>query len=97
MASSNGGHSELINQEPLDSKQYGQAANILAEMTDTSYGTKRPDPDLGSSMEVHSEKVKDQIDDAVAKGPKKADEHSGGRVQVAETGDLHDLAAKKQP
>lgn len=46
---------------------------------------------------MHSEKVKDQIDDAVAKGPKKADEHSGGRVQVAETGDLHDLAAKKQP
>lgn len=71
--------------------------NILAETTETSYGTKRPDPDLGSSMEVHAEKVKDQIDDAVAKGPKKADEYSGGRVHVAETGDLHDLAAKKQP
>ena len=37
-----------------------------------------------------------EIDDAVAKGPKKADENSGGRVQVAETGDLHDLAARRR-
>ena len=41
------------------------------------------------------EAVKDQVDGAVATGPKKADEHSGGRVQVAETGDLKELAAKR--
>ncbi|RYP54252.1 hypothetical protein DL769_010375 [Monosporascus sp. CRB-8-3] len=90
------GHSEQLEQKPLDADQHGQAANIIAETTD-SYGTKRPDADLGSSMEAHAEKVKDQVDDAVAKGPKRADAHSGGRVLVGETGDLHDLAAKKQP
>ena len=48
-------------------------------------------------MEAHVEAVKDQIDDAVTKGPKKADASTGGRVMVAETGDLHDLAASRQP
>ncbi|RYP06937.1 hypothetical protein DL765_009303 [Monosporascus sp. GIB2] len=100
------GHSEQLEQKPLDANQHGQAAggalssagnsNIIAETTD-SYGTKRPDADLGASMEAHAEKVKDQVDDAVAKGPKRADAHSGGRVLVGETGDLHDLAARKQP
>lgn len=74
---------------------------IISELADSS--TKRPagNTELGSSSgnssaEARAEKVKDQIDDAVAKGPKKADEHSGGRVQVAETGDLNDLAARRQ-
>ncbi|KAI1340456.1 hypothetical protein F5Y15DRAFT_40317 [Xylariaceae sp. FL0016] len=43
-----------------------------------------------------SEGAKDQVDGAVATGPKKADASTGGRVNVAETGDLHDLAAKRQ-
>ncbi len=54
------------------------------------------DPGSGSGTGTQAEWIKDQIDDAVAKGPKKADEYSGGRVQVGETGDLHDLAAKRR-
>lgn len=55
--------------------------------------------DSGANVETVSEVVKDKIDDVdnvVAKGPKRADQYSGGRVQVGETGDLHDLAAKRQ-
>ncbi|KAI0129173.1 hypothetical protein BJ170DRAFT_594993 [Xylariales sp. AK1849] len=48
--------------------------------------------DAGADIEAHGEAVKDRIDDAVAKGPKRADASSGGRVIVGETGDLHDLA-----
>ena len=66
--------------------------NILG----TETATAAPNTDLAASAEAEAERVKDQIDDAVAKGPKKADENSGGRVQVAETGDLHDLAARRQ-
>ena len=41
--------------------------------------------------------IKDRIDDAVQKGPKKADQSSGGRVMIGEKGDLHELAARRQP
>lgn len=47
-------------------------------------------------MGAQREAVKDQVDGAVASGPKRADASSGGRVQVGETGDLHDLAARRQ-
>ena len=69
--------------------------NILDE-SKANYGCKA-DADVGSNIEAHAEAVKDQIDDAVTKGPKKADASTGGRVMVAETGDLHDLAASRQP
>jgi len=48
-------------------------------------------------MEAHNEDIKDRIDDAVPKGPKRASRESGGRVMVGEVGDLHDLAARRQP
>jgi hypothetical protein len=48
-------------------------------------------------MEARSEELKDKVDGAVRTTEKKADENSGGRVMVGETGDLHDLAAKRQP
>ncbi|KAK5662675.1 hypothetical protein OQA88_8591 [Cercophora sp. LCS_1] len=96
MADSNSGHSFDLEQQPLDANQHGQAANITDETT-TRYGTKRPDPDLGAAMEAPSEAVKDRVDDAIPKGPKKADQNTGGRVMVGEEGDLHDLAARRQP
>lgn len=52
--------------------------------------------DLGSRAEAQGEAIKDQIDGAIPSGPKRADQSTGGRVQVAETGDLHDLAARRQ-
>lgn len=48
-------------------------------------------------MEAPSEEIKDRVDDAMPKGPKKADQSSGGRVMVGEEGDLHELAAGRQP
>lgn len=52
--------------------------------------------ELGANLDQNDEALKDKVDGAITKGPKKADETTGGRVQVAETGDLHDLAAKRQ-
>ncbi|KAI1180070.1 hypothetical protein F4777DRAFT_530838 [Nemania sp. FL0916] len=49
-----------------------------------------------SRAEAQEEAIKDQIDGATAKGPKRADQSTGGRVQVGETGDLHDLAARRK-
>ncbi|KAI2626469.1 hypothetical protein GGR54DRAFT_591080 [Hypoxylon sp. NC1633] len=94
MTDSRGGLSSEIEQTPLDSKQHGQVKNIVAETTSTPGNTTQSD--LGSKLESNDEGLKDQVDGAVRSGPKKADENSGGRVQVAETGDLHDLAAKRQ-
>ncbi|KAK1751013.1 hypothetical protein QBC47DRAFT_392086 [Echria macrotheca] len=85
-----------VEQQPLDASQHGQAKNIIDEEAAT-YGTKRADPDLGASMEAHEQAVKDQIDGAIPTGPKRASPESGGRVMVGEEGDLHDLAAKRQP
>ncbi|KAI0850906.1 hypothetical protein F5Y00DRAFT_259925 [Daldinia vernicosa] len=95
MTDSRGGHSSELEQTPLDSHQHGQAQNIIDE-TSATYGTTTQ-PDLGANMEVHGEALKDKVDGAVRTGPKVADETTGGRVQVAETGDLHELAAKRQP
>ncbi|KAK5631730.1 hypothetical protein RRF57_007444 [Xylaria bambusicola] len=53
--------------------------------------------DIGSHTETQAEQVKDQVDGATPSGPKRATPESGGRVQVGETGDLHDLAARRQP
>ncbi|KAI0022049.1 hypothetical protein F4780DRAFT_243121 [Xylariomycetidae sp. FL0641] len=95
MTDSHGGHSSEIEQTPLDSNQQGQAKNIIDETASTFGNTTQSD--VGGNAEAHGEAVKDQVDGAVAKGPKKADASTGGRVQVGETGDLHDLAARKQP
>lgn len=95
MTDSRGGHASEIEQTPLDSHQHGQAQNIIDE-TSATHGTTTQS-DYGANIEVHEEALKDKVDGAVRSGPKKADEHSGGRVQVGETGDLHDLAAKRQP
>ncbi|OTB07115.1 hypothetical protein M426DRAFT_8844 [Hypoxylon sp. CI-4A] len=95
MTDSRGGHSSTLEQTPLDSTQHGQAQNIIDE-TSSTYG-RTTQSDLGANIESHDEALKDKVDGAVRSGPKKADENSGGRVQVAETGDLHDLAAKRQP
>ncbi|KAI1501295.1 hypothetical protein F5X99DRAFT_208486 [Biscogniauxia marginata] len=95
MTDSRGGHSSTLGQTPLDSHQHGQAQNIIAEQASTYGTTIQADP--GSRAEAHVEAIKDQVDGAIAKGPKKADQFMGGRVSVGETGDLHDLAAKRQP
>ncbi|KAI1851301.1 hypothetical protein JX265_000465 [Neoarthrinium moseri] len=83
-----------VEQTPLKPQQPGQAQSILNQQTSNLDVTSQSDN--GGNAEAPSEAVKDQIDDAVAKGPKKADQYSGGRVSVAETGDLHDLAARRQ-
>ncbi|KAK9779157.1 putative SMP domain-containing protein [Seiridium cardinale] len=96
MADSDSGNTSNIPQNPLDpNNQFGQAQNIIDEQK-SNYGTTAQ-ADVGGNAELEGEAVKDRIDDAVPKGPKKADQSSGGRVQVGETGDLHDLAAKRQP
>ncbi|ETS85819.1 hypothetical protein PFICI_03844 [Pestalotiopsis fici W106-1] len=69
--------------------------NVLDQQK-SNFGTTAQ-ADIGSNAELVGEAIKDKIDDAVPKGPKKADQTTGGRVQVAETGDLHDLAARRQP
>ncbi|KAI3337023.1 hypothetical protein HD806DRAFT_24880 [Xylariaceae sp. AK1471] len=94
MADSNSGHSSHIEQAPLDSHQFRQAQNIVDEQK-SNYGNNAQ-TDLGSSVETHGQAVKDQVDGAIATGPKRADQSSGGRVQVGEQGDLHDLAARRQ-
>ncbi|KAI0191158.1 hypothetical protein EV127DRAFT_428769 [Xylaria flabelliformis] len=94
MTDSHGGHSSHIEQAPLDSQQFGQAQNILDEQK-SNYGNTTQS-DLGSHAEAHKEAIKDQIDGATAQGPKRADQSTGGRVLVGETGDLHDLAARRQ-
>jgi hypothetical protein len=75
---------------------FSSYSNILAEESST-YGTKRADADVGANMEAHNEELKDKVDGAVPTGVKKADATTGGRVFVGETGDLHDLAASRQP
>ncbi|KAI0180239.1 hypothetical protein GGR52DRAFT_234276 [Hypoxylon sp. FL1284] len=95
MTDSRGGHASEIEQTPLDANQNGQAQNIIDE-TASTHG-KTTQADVGSNIDVHDEALKDKVDGAVRSGPKKADETSGGRVQVGETGDLHELAAKRQP
>lgn len=95
MADSNSGHSSHREQAPLVSHQVGPAQNILNEQK-SNYGNTTQS-DLGARSEAHAEAIKDQIDGATATGPKRADPSTGGRVQVAETGDLHDLAARRQP
>ncbi|KAI6092508.1 hypothetical protein F4821DRAFT_135997 [Hypoxylon rubiginosum] len=72
----------------------GQAQNIVDETSPTL--SKTTQSELGANLETNDEEVKDKVDGAVRTGPKKADETTGGRVQVGETGDLHDLAAKRQ-
>ncbi|KAI4596993.1 hypothetical protein KJ359_004903 [Pestalotiopsis sp. 9143b] len=69
--------------------------NVLDQVK-SNFGTTAQ-ADVGGNAELHGDAIKDKIDDAVPKGPKKADQSTGGRVQVAETGDLHDLAARRQP
>ncbi|KAI1638893.1 hypothetical protein F4809DRAFT_639173 [Biscogniauxia mediterranea] len=71
-----------------------QTGNIIGEQASTHNSTMQVDP--GSRTEAHEEAVKDQVDGAIAQGPKKADQSTGGRVSVAETGDLRDLAARRQ-
>ncbi|KAF3064170.1 hypothetical protein GL218_01528 [Daldinia childiae] len=92
MSDSQGGHSSGL---PLDSNQHSQAQNIIDETSATHGNTTQSN--LEANIESHDEALKDKVDGAVRTGPKKADETTGGRVQVGETGDLHDLAAKRQP
>ncbi|KAI1367720.1 hypothetical protein F5Y08DRAFT_297452 [Xylaria arbuscula] len=94
MDDSLGGHSSQIEQTPLDANQSGQAQNIIDEQK-SNYGNTTQ-ADIGSHTEAQAEAVKDQVDGAISSGPKRATPESGGRVQVGETGDLHDLAARRQ-
>ncbi|KAI1265079.1 hypothetical protein F5Y18DRAFT_56928 [Xylariaceae sp. FL1019] len=76
----------------MSSSHLEQAANEPAN----PIPTENAQDDLTTKIETQDEAVKDQVDGAVATGPKRADQTTGGRVQVAETGDLHDLAARRQ-
>lgn len=72
-----------------------QTRHVLDEAK-LQIGTKRPgEGDAGIKLEEQTDAAKDQVDDALPKGPKKADASTGGRVQVAETGDLKQLAAER--
>ncbi|KAI0480548.1 hypothetical protein GGR56DRAFT_279156 [Xylariaceae sp. FL0804] len=90
---------------------HGQAQNVADEQkapnlgvvpqvdaataVDTSGAAAGAADGAGAGADV-DDAVKDRIDGAVPLGPKKADASTGGRVEVAETGDLHDLAAHRQ-
>ncbi|KAI2637505.1 hypothetical protein GGS21DRAFT_489286 [Xylaria nigripes] len=95
MTDSHDGHASGFKQTPpLDPHQQGQEVNMTDEQ-------KKPHDtpmhvEVGSRVGAREEAVKDQIDGAIAGGPVRADQSSGGRVQVGETGDLHDLAARRQ-
>ncbi|KAI0902584.1 hypothetical protein F4806DRAFT_45271 [Annulohypoxylon nitens] len=88
MADSQTNKSSGVKQTPLDPQQ-GRPQNILDEIGDA------PQAGLGGHTEAQEEELKDKVDGAVKSGPKVADEHTGGRVQVGETGDLHELAARR--
>lgn len=94
MTDSKTGTSSHLEQAPLVSHQVAPAQNILDEQRSNLGATTQSN--LGARNEAHAEAIKDQIDGATATGPKRADPSTGGRVQVAETGDLHDLAARRQ-
>lgn len=52
---------------------------------------------MGSAAPGNEELAnKNRIDAAIPKGPKKADQSSGGRVMIGERGDLNELAARRQ-
>ncbi|KAI0972306.1 hypothetical protein F4678DRAFT_429946 [Xylaria arbuscula] len=57
---------------------------------------KTTQADMGSHTAAQAEAVKDQVDGAISSGPKRATPESRGCVQVGETGDLHDLAARRR-
>ncbi|KAK7999407.1 hypothetical protein PG990_012007 [Apiospora arundinis] len=81
---------------PLEGSQSAEAQHVLDEAK-LQIGTKRPgEGDVGVKLEDKTEAAKDAVDGAVPKGPKKADASTGGRVQVAETGDLKELAAERE-
>ena len=69
--------------------------NIIDEQSSTAGSTTQAD--IGANAELSGEALKDKVDGAVPATEKLADENSGGRVMVGETGDLHDLAARRQP
>ncbi|KAK7961670.1 uncharacterized protein PG986_002495 [Apiospora aurea] len=73
--------------------QSAEAQQILDEAK-TQIGSKKA-PTSDASLEGKVEEAKDRVDDALPKGPKKADASTGGRVQVGETGDLKELAAER--
>ncbi|KAI0395342.1 hypothetical protein F5Y17DRAFT_457079 [Xylariaceae sp. FL0594] len=84
-----------LEQQQQQQHQHGQGqAQTILTSPPTATTTE------SSSAPAPSEAVKDQVDgvvsEATATGPKRADQNSGGRVQVAETGDLHELAARRQ-
>ncbi|KAK7987088.1 hypothetical protein PG996_006310 [Apiospora saccharicola] len=74
--------------------QSAEAQHILDEAKLQIGSKKNPDGET-ISLEAKAEAAKDKVDDAVPKGPKKADASSGGRVQVGEKGDLKELAAER--
>ncbi|KAK7913910.1 hypothetical protein PG985_011613 [Apiospora marii] len=73
--------------------QSTEAQTILDEAK-LQIGSKKVPENEKIALEDKAEAAKDKVDDAVPKGPKKADASTGGRVQVAETGDLKELQAE---
>ncbi|KAF2969248.1 hypothetical protein GQX73_g4355 [Xylaria multiplex] len=94
MVSPIGGHSSHVEQTSPDLHQNGQAQDITGEQKRNYANITQAD--IGSHAEAQGETVKDQVDGAITSGPRRADPSTGGRVQVGETGDLHDLAARRQ-
>ncbi|KAI1128570.1 hypothetical protein F5Y10DRAFT_240382 [Nemania abortiva] len=86
--------SNVTEQPPPDSQQSGQAQNTVTEQTSSD---NTPQAQQASPTEAQKEIIKDQVDGATPSGPPKTDQQSaGGRVIVGETGDLRDLAARRQ-
>ncbi|KAI1153022.1 hypothetical protein F4825DRAFT_416660 [Nemania diffusa] len=94
MTDTHSGHSSHIEEAPLNSQQSRQAQNTLHEQD--SVHANATQTELGSQAQAQKEAVKDQVDGATASGPKRTYESTAGRVQVGETGDLHDLAARRR-
>ncbi|KAI1331311.1 hypothetical protein F5Y16DRAFT_395750 [Xylariaceae sp. FL0255] len=78
------------------SSEMEQASHV--ENVPEEHGGGGDRSELDSRMEDANadEAIKDQVDGAVATGPRRADASTGGRVNVAETGDLNELAARRR-
>ncbi|KAI0118931.1 hypothetical protein GGR51DRAFT_498238 [Nemania sp. FL0031] len=85
--------SSPVEQTPPDSQQPKQTQNTVDEQKPSQDTTTQAEKD--SHTEAQKEPIKSQANSTTTSGPKRSDEPISGRVQVGETGDLHDLAARR--
>ncbi|KAJ8126561.1 hypothetical protein O1611_g7076 [Lasiodiplodia mahajangana] len=76
-----------------DSQPSEQAQNTVDEQKPSAETTTQAEKE--PHTEAQKEPVKSQANGTTTSGPKRWDEPPSGRVQVGETGDLRELAARR--